>query len=215
VPYKDWGNHASGWIRQATYGGVYSPKKNVHERTSGAQSNVGWVPTQLNSVNIHIFRYADLLLLLAEAEVEAGILSNALDIVNEIRARAAVRAQGPGADRGSIAVDPDAASVTWADYEIGQYPAAAFANQADARTRVRYERRLELAMEGQRFFDLRRWGTAEAVLNAYVAVEEGRRQYLTAASDFTSIHMLYPIPSVQIDLSEVNGTPQLTQNPGW
>ena len=215
VPYKDWGNHAAGWIRAPAYGGVYSPKKNVHERTSGAQSNVGWVPTQLNSVNIHIFRYADMLLLLAEAEVEAGILGNARDIVNEIRARAAVRAQGPGADRASIAVDPNAASVTWADYEIGQYPAAAFANQADARTRVRYERRLELAMEGQRFFDLRRWGIAESVLNAYVTIERDRRPYLAAASAFASRHMLYPIPSIQIQLSEVDGTPRLTQNPGW
>src|SRR5688572_25660947 len=201
VPFKDWGNHAAGWIRAPAYGGVYSPKKNVHERTSGAQSNVGWVPTQLNSVNIHIFRYADMLLLLAEAEVEAGILGNALAIVNQVRARAAVRAQGPGADRASIAVDQNAASITWADYEIGQYPAAAFANQADARTRVRHERRLELAMEGQRFFDLRRWGTAEAVLNAYLAVERGRRQYLTAAADFAPRHMLFPIPTLQIQLS--------------
>ena len=72
MPYKDWGPHAAGWIRTPPYGGPYSPKKNVHEKSSGAESNVGWVNTQLNSVNIHIFRYADMLLLLAEAEVEAG-----------------------------------------------------------------------------------------------------------------------------------------------
>jgi hypothetical protein len=77
VPYKDWGAHNNTWIRDASYSGPYSPKKNVHEKASGAQSSVGWVNTQLNSVNIHIFRYADLLLMLAEAEVEAGSLANA------------------------------------------------------------------------------------------------------------------------------------------
>ena len=50
-----------------------------------------------------------------------------------------------------------------------------FAGQADARTKVRAERRLELAMEGQRFFDLRRWGIADATINAYLAVEKNRQ----------------------------------------
>src|SRR5262249_16590901 len=62
VPYKDWGKHDGGWIRAPSYGGTYSPKKNVGEKASNAESAVGWVPTQLNSVNIHIFRYADMLL---------------------------------------------------------------------------------------------------------------------------------------------------------
>lgn len=231
VPFKDWGTHEAGWIRAPAYGGRYSPKKNVHEDASGAESNVGWVPTQLNSVNIHIFRYADLLLLLAEAEVEAGVLGNALAIVNEIRTRAGVAAQGcgfpptpsnrtallgrfPGCDGDNrIAVPINDASITWADYEIGTY--AAFPDQAFARNAVRYERRLELAMEGQRFFDLRRWGVAEQVLNAYVTDERDRQTYLTAAAAFATRHMLYPIPSIQIELSEVDGTPRLTQNPGW
>ena len=78
VPFKDWGPHADTWIRNIPNGGPYSAKKNVHEKSSGAQSSVGWVNTQLNSVNIHLLRYADVLLLLAEAEVEAGSLANAL-----------------------------------------------------------------------------------------------------------------------------------------
>jgi hypothetical protein len=174
VPYKDWGKHAASWIRAPAYGGTYSPKKNAHEKTSGAESSVGWVPTQLNSVNIHIFRYADLLLLLAEAEVEAGSPANAMTIVNEIRARAGVTAQGPGVDasgaanRALIAVPINDLSITWATYRVGQYPAGL--SQAQAREAVRAERRLELAMEGQRFFDLRRWGIAEQTLNDYLAV---------------------------------------------
>ena len=228
VPFKDWGVHEPGWIRAPTFGGPYSPKRAIYEQASGAVSNVGWVNTQLSSMNIHIYRYADLLLLLAEANVEAGSLDEARDIVNEIRARAGVAAQGCGftstndvedvypacAGDDRIAVPIDDPSIAWADYEIGPYPAAGW-DQTFARTAVQYERRLELAMEGHRFFDLRRWGMAEQVLNAYIAVEGGRRSFLTAAAAFTSRHNLYPIPSGQIELSEVEGETRLQQNTGW
>ncbi|MFN2567301.1 MAG: RagB/SusD family nutrient uptake outer membrane protein [Gemmatimonadaceae bacterium] len=240
VPFKDWGAHDPTWIRSPTYGGLYSPKKNIHEDASGAQQSAGgWAPTQQNSVNIHIFRYADMLLLLAEAEVEAGGaagLTNALGIVNEIRARAGAGAQGCGlpgrpaaraahiarypqcADDSRIVVPINDASITWADYHIGPYPA--FPDQAFARTAVQYERRLELAMEGQRFFDLRRWGIAQQVLNAYLrgvagGAEQDRRLYLRSAEDYTAKHNLYPIPTTQIDLSRVGGENRLTQNPNW
>jgi hypothetical protein len=214
VPYKDWGAHAAGWIRAPAYGGPYSPKKNVHEKASGASSSVGWVPIQLNSVNMHIFRYADMLLMLAEAEVEAGALENARTIVNQIRARAGQTAQGPGTDRATIAVPINDSRITWANYRIGQYNAP-WTNQADARTRVRYERRLELAMEGQRFFDLQRWGIAAATLNTYLAAEKSRRLYLAAAEAFAPRHRYYPIPAIQIELSKVSGTERLKQNTGW
>jgi hypothetical protein len=214
VPYKDWGAHEPDWIRAPAYGGPYSPKKNVHEKASGAESSVGWVPTQLNSVNIHLFRYADLLLMLAEAEVEAGSLEAAREIVNEIRARAGVRAQGTGTDRATIAVPINSTSITWAKYQVGPYTTA-WTDQAFARNAVRFERRLELAMEGQRFFDLRRWAIADQVLNAYVAVEKTRRLYKAATQAFAARHYLYPIPAIQIELSKVNGQPMLTQNTGW
>ena len=214
MPYKDWGAHAAGWIRAPAYGGPYSPKKNVHEKASGASSSVGWVPIQLNSVNMHLFRYADMLLMLAEAEVEAGALENARTIVNQIRARAAQTAQGPGTDRATIAVPINDSRITWANYRVGQYTTP-WTNQADARTRVRYERRVELAMEGQRFFDLRRWGIAEATLNAYLAAEKSRRLYLAAAEAFATRHRYYPIPAIQIELSKVSGAERLKQNAGW
>ncbi|MEO8578237.1 MAG: RagB/SusD family nutrient uptake outer membrane protein, partial [Gemmatimonadales bacterium] len=89
VPYKDWGLYsiADGWVRDVGNGGPYGPKKNAHEKASGAESSVGWQNTQLNSVNIHLFRYADLLLLTAEAMVETGDLNGARLIVNQIRTR--------------------------------------------------------------------------------------------------------------------------------
>ena len=214
VPFKDWGLHQAGWIRAPAYGGPYSPKKHIHERLSGAEQTAGgWAPAQQNSVNIHILRYADVLLLLAEAEVEAGTLANALAIVNQVRARAGVTGQGPGTDRPTMAIPIDDPRITWADYRIGLYPS--FPDQAYARTAVRYERRLELAMEGQRFFDLRRWGIADQVLNSFVAIERARRAHLLGAEPVVARHSLYPIPAVQIELSKVGDTPMLTQNPGW
>ncbi len=214
VPYKDWGPHTRDWIRAPAYGGVYSNKKHVHERTSGAVSLVGWNNTQLNSVNVHIFRYADLLLMLAEAEVEAGSLENARTIVNLIRTRAGLRVQGPGTDATTIAVpitDPRVAA--YANYRVGLYTAP-WTSQTAARNAVRDERRLELAMEGQRFFDLRRWGIAEQVLNAYMAVERTRRLQLANAAAVAARHALFPIPIIQIQLSQGKGA-GLVQNTGW
>ena len=220
VPYKDWpsnpeveGIHRPSWIRDRGWAGPYSGKKNVHEFSSNAQSNVGWNAQHLNSMNIHLYRYADLLLLLAEAEVEAGVPDNARQIVNQIRERAGVAAQGPGTSVATMAVPIDAPSITWANYRIGLYTAPW--DQNFARTAVRYERRLELAMEGHRFFDLRRWGIAEQVLNDYVAVERTRRAYLGGAAAVTDRHQLWPIPAVQIELSRVANEDRLQQNPGW
>ena len=235
VPFKDWGTHAAGWIRAPAYGGRYSPKKNIDEKAANAESSVGWVPTQLNNVNIHIFRYADALLMLAEADVETNDLPGALAIVNQVRTRAGVRAQGCGyrsdiandkvetkwpqcLNDARMAVPLNDASITWATYRVSNY--GAFASQAVAREAVRTERRLELGMEGQRFFDLRRYGTAATELNAYLngvggGNEKARQAYLPAAEAFAAKHRWYPIPPIQIELSKVGGQNRLVQNPGW
>jgi hypothetical protein len=219
VPYKDWGKHQPDWIRSEAYGGPYSPKKNAHEKASGAESSTGWTNTQLNSVNIHLLRYADVLLLLAEAEVEAGVLENARAIVNQIRTRAGVLAQGPGLDRATMTVPLTDPSITWAKYKVGLYTTP-FASQAAAREIVRTERALELGMEGQRLFDLRRYdivspGYMENTLNSYVSVEKARLNKLSQALTVTDKYLEYPIPQQQIDLTAASGGAGLTQNPGW
>jgi len=212
VPYKDYSAHNDTWIRNVEYGGPYSPKKHVHEQAANAQSPVGWNSQHLNSTNYHLYRYADLLLLLAEAEVEAGVLENAREIVNEIRTRAGQVAQGPV---DNMVVPIDDPSITWANYVIGTYDSP-WTDQAVARSAVRYERRLELAMEGHRLFDLQRWNEAPDVLNAYIGVEQTRMPHLLAAAAVAQRHNdYYPIPSVQIELSQVEGEETLTQNPGW
>ena len=75
-------------------------------------------------------------------------------------------------------------------------------------------------MEGQRFFDLRRWGIADVTLNAYVNGVGGRaektaRVYLAAAEPFAVRHRWYPIPNIQVELSKVAGKATLVQNTGW
>ena len=233
VPYKDWGMHLPSWIRAPGYGGPYSPKKNAQEKASGAVSKVGWQPEQENGVHIHIFRYADLLLLDAEAKVETNDLAGALTLVNQVRARAAVTAQGCGdgstdaalvvkypgcAGNDKMAVPLNDPSIQWATYKVSPYPA--FADQATARLAVQIERRLELGMEGQRLFDLHRYGTAVAtqVMTDYLTIEKGalRRAYKAAQLPYASKNDFYPIPQVEIDLSKLAGQPStLTQNTGW
>src|SRR3989440_811700 len=234
VPYKDWGMHSIAWIRAPGYGGRYSPKKNAQEKASGAVSKVGWQPEQENGVHIHIFRYADMLLLDAEAKVETNDLAGAQAIVNQIRARAAVAAQGCGAGSSNaalvakypvctnddrIAVPLTDPSIRWATYKVSPYTTP-WPDQATARNAVRIERRLELAMEGQRLFDLRRYGGpyAQQVMTAYLTAEmtPARRAYKGAQARYaTPLNDYYPIPQVEIDLSTVAGVKRLAQNPGW
>jgi hypothetical protein len=211
VPFLDWGTHEAGWIRDRAWAGPYSIKKTVYEQAAGAASAVGWAPYQLNSLNRHLLRYADVMLLLAEAEIHAGTAENARLLINEIRTRAAQGAQGPVG--GPMVVPIDDASITWATYDIGTYPAAGW--DAIAMDALKMERRLELGMEGHRLFDLRRWGDAITVLNDYIAVESARTAYLGAAFDFEERHMQYPLPITQIELSVVEGEQRLVQNPGW
>ena len=239
VPYKDWSVHRRTWIRDASYSGPYSPKKNIHERAfPQAEDNVGWVATQTNNVPMHIFRYADMLLLDAEAEVELGNLEAARAIVNQIRARAGVVAQGCGsADTTvlnswpayctgrtnmsdsllkNVATGVDSLKSPWAFYKIGLYNTP-WADPVYALKAVRTERRLELGMEGQRFFDLQRWGIADTAVNNYASTEAGRITYLAGVSGqfVYPKYQFYPIPSVQVELSKVNGVCQLQQNTGW
>ena len=219
VPFKDWGLHDSTWIRNIPNGGTYSAKKNVHEKASGAQSSVGWVNTQLNSVNIHILRYADILLLLAEAEAQTGDYTNAMIHTNMVRTRAAAKAQGPGTSSANIAVPINDPSITWAKYVINPYPASYF-TAATALNTIKTERRLELAMEGQRFFDLKRWGEMETTIAAYFngvggGNEKSRRTWFSSAEMPVAKHLNYPIPTTQVEISKVNGEVRVPQNTGW
>lgn len=199
VPYWDYGPHPGrSWIRDQAYAGPFSPKKHVSKNSDlGNFTNIN--NFRQTAKNYNIIRFADVLLMAAEAEVEVGSLDKALTYINRVRARAA----NPGS------MVPSAP----ANYQIKEY--TALTDQAMARNAVRFERRLELAMEGHRFFDLVRWGIAAETLNAYLLKEKERRGYLKASGGFTKgKNEYYPIPNPVIEIAKKMGN-SLDQNPGY
>ena len=222
IPFYDWGPHQAAWNRDVGYTGYLSPKKTTFHK--GQYKNLstasGWSDWP-NAIDIPLVRYSDVLLMTAECEIETnGDLTKAKDWINQVRARAGKYVQGAGTSEATISqalAAPVGGIVTdlvnGTKYKVGQY--AAFANQAAARDALRWERRLELAMEGYRYFDLLRWNIAEQVLNAYTAVEKNKFACYQGVEQFTSKHKLYPLPTVEIELSKIDGVAQLKQNPGY
>lgn len=197
VPYYDWGKHpGQKWIRDQSNGGPYSPLKNVYYKSQqGKLTDASFWTNGVVASNYSLIRFADVLLWAAECEVEvaSGSLDRAKDLVNRVRTRAANPA-------GWVQNSPE-------NYKVGLYPS--FPDQTYGRTAVRFERRLEFAMEGHRFFDLVRWGIAADVLNAYIAKEKNLRSYLKDAVFKAGHSEYFPIPQGEIDQSQ--GT--LIQNP--
>lgn len=138
--------------------------------------------------NIQI-RYADVLLMYAEACCESGDLPSAKSALKEVRNRA-------GLSQFPYTAVIQGQTVTFND------------NQEDLRKAIRHERRVELAMEGHRWFDLTRWGIAKETMDTYMAgeTEEAKELYGTFQK---GKHELFPIPSKEIDLSGIE------QNPNW
>ena len=203
IQYLDWIEHpGANWIRNQPYAGPYSPKKYVYYKrqentlTDGSSWTRGYA-----TMNFNIIRFADVLLMAAEAEIEAGSLSTALGYINQVRARAAnpagfVKNAKTGANE--------------ANYVISTY--SSLGDQASARKIVRMERLLELATEGHRFFDLVRWGNANKTLNAYLKYESKWLVTKFGGASYQDTDALLPIPQAQID---IQGTSVLKQNPGY
>jgi len=155
------------------------------------------------SRNTDQMRYGDALLYWAEALVEVGRQMEAMPIINRIRERAAnstsrlVKADGTPSGQ----------------YVIGLYDASHFASQEQAREIVRWERRLEMALESHpgRHFDMVRWGIAADWMNAYFEVEKTRRSYLVEGNFTQGRDEYYPIPDIEITISQGN----IVQNPGY
>ncbi|MBZ4191542.1 RagB/SusD family nutrient uptake outer membrane protein [Niabella beijingensis] len=161
----------------------------------------------VSDLNVGIFRFAELLLIYAEAKIEANELDNTVyDAINRIRHRA----QMPDLPTGL--------------------------SQAKLRTALRYERKVELANDGLRWYDLRRWGIANKVMNGYIYLNRDAKAWtkevLTGFDEnytpiynrteaikyFTAQEVVYkenkdelwPVPK-----SEMDANKQLTQNPGY
>lgn len=224
IPYLDWGlMPGQTWIVSQSAAGPYLPVKNVYYKKDAAttsQDYQGWQTA--TAINYNMIRFADVILWAAECEVEIGSLDQAETYVNMIRNRAANKSGWVKADVADGGPDYNGYA---ANYFIQPYPQGDFAlkGQAYARKAVRFERKLELAMEGHRFFDLQRWdngtGYMADVLNAYIQHETHipgyNFLYMSGAKFTKGKNELYPIPQAQIDLNVVSGASVLKQNPGY
>jgi starch-binding outer membrane protein, SusD/RagB family len=150
-----------------------------------------------------VIRYADVLLMKAEALIQTGQEQAALPLINQVRQRAAnstallVQANGSPTSNYHIDIYRPGVNCTWTN---------AYAWQA-----LMFERRLEFAMEGYRFFDLVRWGIAADYLNSYFAVEKTRTPHLAGAVFTKNRDEYLPISQNQLNFSK--GV--YKQNPGW
>ena len=160
----------------------------------------GW-PWGASELNWQIIRYADLLLYKAEALIELGEdLETARQLINRVRQRA---------QNSEYVKDFNDPTKDAANYKIGLYPATGW-TQDYARQALRTEMRLEKALEGERFFDLVRWGIAQDVMTRYFEAEKDQRVYYQVAK-FDAGEEYFPIPVAQYNFS----LGRYTQNPGY
>jgi hypothetical protein len=145
IPYKDWGLPQNNWVRDVANGGYFMPKKHVFTKKeldaglAGGALHDGWAPG--SAINLQYLSLRDMILLYAECLANSNKLSEAMGMVNQIRARAAnpvniIELNGQPA----------------ANYKISTYPEThlAFSDKETCIKAIRMERKLELAMEGQR-----------------------------------------------------------------
>ncbi len=211
ILYKDFHIMQVDYIRDLTYAGPYFSKKHVAEPEGFGIG--GW--GNLTANNFRIMRLGHVMLWAAEAKVELGKLEEARALVNLIRARAANPAGFEvEAIQGATRPEYTTTGNPAANYVIGEYTQP-WTDQAVARRAVRYETRLETAMEGNRFFDLQRWGVQSQVLNDYLSRESRYRIYLQGKSFTSPKNEFYPIPTYAIDRSFKDGEPTLTQDPNY
>lgn len=188
---------SSTWSRSNGLYGYYVTLKQNVDPDCGYMVKGSWWGTPMNRI---VFRYADVLLERAEAYVQLNETSEAIKLVNKIRLRAKQ-------STGMIANYPSDYGVK---FNISTYNGSY--SQEDALKIVKMERRLEMGMESERFFDLVRWGEAEKVLNKYFA-EETNNCSIYGEAHFTANKNEYlPIPFSQVAASDGHYTQNIG---GW
>ena len=181
---KNWGR-ANG-----TYGYFVSLKQNVDpalldKYLFNADNQIA------SSMNRIVFRYADVLLMRAEALAQLGNTPEAIKLVNRVRQRAL--------DMKTSSIVAKYAAKYNVHYAVGMYEGSY--SKDEAMKIIKMERRLELAMESERFFDLVRWGDAEQVINKFYNEESKRLNFLTGAYFTKNKNEYLPIPDEQIAAS--------------
>ncbi len=199
LPYKysSKRTYEESWNRNPAEYSVYaSLKDNVDP---DCDCFVPMVPFYANTKNRIVLRFADVLLMRAEALIELHRSAEALPLINQVRTRAknSTALTGYANDKTLIETYKNGDNIVW--------------NEENARKALRWERRLELAMENGRFFDLVRWGIADQAMNAYYDAEKSRRSYYSSAHFTADRNEYLPIPEAQIRLSKY----LYKQNPGY
>jgi len=203
IQYLDWIEHpGKAWIRKQDYAGPYSPKKYIYYKSQeGSLTDASSWTRGYALMNYTIIRYADVLLMAAEAEIVLGNTAQGVKYINQVRERAANQDHWVRNADGSFA----------ANYEIALYDENI--SNATALKALQIERKLELSGEGHRFFDLVRWGIASDELNKYLQYESQFLAQKFAGASFTAgKNEYYPIPQTQID---IQGSDVLSQNAGY
>ena len=188
-PYKYTNvNYNQNQSRNPGMYGYYSSLKENVDPASEYYVKTG--PWNANTKNNIVIRFADVLLMRAEALIETGNYAAALPLINQIRNRAKVSTGliGFAATKMNIQTYQDGVNCTW--------------NQEFARKALRWERRLEFAMEGSRFFDLVRWGIADSVMNAYYLSQAPKHSFIQGAQFTKNKNEYVPIPIQQINFSK-------------
>lgn len=191
IPWKDKLNAIQdlSYARALDTYGPYVRKKNIISPNSPFRSNPGF-PWALGSLNVALIKYSDVLLWRAEAEINLGNIAAGVGYINKIRERAA-RPEN---------IVRKADGLPAANYKIGNYPLGL--SKTDAIKALKLERRLELCLEGQRFYDLVRWGDAATVINNFFKTEGKTRAWLNAAVFVPNKSEYLPIPQIEIDRSQ-------------
>ncbi|MCH5600865.1 RagB/SusD family nutrient uptake outer membrane protein [Niabella ginsengisoli] len=180
---------SNSWVRDAGVYGNFHTMRSQQLATSSSYFKNG--PFMGSAKNYDVLRYDEVLLMQAEAYIELGQQSLALPLINQIRERAAASTERLKKLDGTFA----------SRYNVKPYPATGW-TQEYARRALRWERRLEFATEGHRFFDLVRWGIAAQVLNDYLSVEKVRRPFLSTAVFTAGRDEYFPIPQSEITFTK-------------
>ena len=193
-------SESNAWSRSGgTFGYFVSLKQNVDPALTDSYlylCDSQWA----SSMNRIVFRYADVLLMRAEALAQLGQTSEAIALVNTVRERAANMAANS-----VVSNYPNKYGVR---YAVGKYNGSYSKDQT--MKIIKMERRLELAMESERFFDLVRWGDAATVLNKYYTSESDKMNFLSGSQFTVNKNEYLPVPWEQMAAS--NG--HYTQNCG-
>ncbi|MGN6181527.1 MAG: RagB/SusD family nutrient uptake outer membrane protein [Mucilaginibacter sp.] len=192
MPWKDWtgGVQQDAWARTEDVYGPYLKKKNIIDVNSPYREGTGF-PWALGALDFPLIKYSQVLLWKAECDVETGSnLDEARTLINQIRTRAKNAPYVQNLSGGNAA-----------NYQIGLYPSTNW-TQDYARKAVRFESRLELCLEGQRFYDLVRWGVADQVINNFYQTESTKHTFLSGATFIKGKHEYLPVPQSEIDRAQ-------------